>query len=88
MTFTISVGVVDGVTNTDGIAAVGTALGEIFPRGVVVVHDDANEAPDGTVREEAAFKLLDLGSVLGANAMKGLALLDGVDHNWDPRKGL
>lgn len=88
MTFAISAGLVDGVTNTDGIAAVGTALGEVFPRGVVVVHDDANEAPDGTTRQEAAFKLVDLGSILGADAVKGLALLNDVDHRWDPRKGL
>lgn len=88
MTFAISAGVVDGVTNTDGIAAVGTALGGVFPRGVVIVHDDTNEALDGTAREEAAFKLVDLGSILGTDVVEGLALLDDVDHGWDPRKWL
>lgn len=86
MTFAITAGVVDGVTNTDGVAAVGTALGGLFPRGLVVVHDDVNEAPDRTAREEAAFKLVDLGSVLGADTVRGLGLLRDVDHGWSPRR--
>ncbi|KAK8044075.1 3-phytase precursor [Apiospora rasikravindrae] len=31
------------VSNTDGIAAVGTALGARYPYGLVLVHDDTNE---------------------------------------------
>ncbi|KAH7105516.1 hypothetical protein BKA62DRAFT_766877 [Auriculariales sp. MPI-PUGE-AT-0066] len=74
-------GRIDRVTNTDGIAAVGTALNEDFPRGLVVTHDDVNEAADQTVSEEAAFKLISLADVLDA------ALLIEIDTNWDPRAG-
>ena len=69
----------DGVTNTDGIAAVGTALNADFPRGLVVVHDDVNEAPDGSVNEQAAFKLVSLADVLSQE------LLALVDPEWNPR---
>jgi 3-phytase len=89
MTFTIGVGkdgAVDGVTNTDGIAAVGTGLGERFPKGLVVVHDDANELPGGKgTSAEASFKLVPLDKILGAEVVKKLNLLDQVDSNWDPR---
>ncbi|PWW80309.1 thermostable phytase [Tuber magnatum] len=53
---------VDRVTNTDGIVAVGTALGE-FKAGLVVVHDDANENSDGSVQAETSFKLVSLGDI-------------------------
>lgn len=72
-------GQIDGVTNTDGIAAVGTALNVDFSRGLVVVHDDVNEAPDGSVNEQAAFKLVSLEDVLDDEV---LALADPA---WDPR---
>lgn len=36
-------GVVDGVTGTDGVAALGGRVGDRFPEGVVVVQDDVNE---------------------------------------------
>lgn len=85
MTFSVNAGAVDRVTNTDGIAAVGSSLGEMFPKGLIVVHDDANESPDGTVKAEAAFKLVDLGDVLDADAVKRLRLLEGSDQGWDPR---
>ena len=36
-------GVVDGVTGTDGVAALGGRVGDRFPEGLVVVQDDINE---------------------------------------------
>jgi 3-phytase len=36
-------GVVDGVTGTDGVAALGGPVGDRFPEGLVVVQDDVNE---------------------------------------------
>ncbi|KAL8321732.1 hypothetical protein RB593_004028 [Gaeumannomyces tritici] len=78
-------GRVDAVSNTDGITAVGKALGPDFPRGLVVVHDDANELPGGGASEDASFKLISLEKILGAEALKGLNLLDDVDPEWDPR---
>ncbi|KAK8880080.1 hypothetical protein PGQ11_001374 [Apiospora arundinis] len=82
-TFTIAENVekgVDAVSNTDGIAAVGTALGSGFPFGMVVVHDDANELPGGGTSDETSFKLVSLKDVLADD------LLQEVDTNWDPRK--
>ncbi|KAI1375074.1 3-phytase [Hypoxylon crocopeplum] len=70
---------VDAVTNTDGIAAVGAALGDVFPSGLIVVHDDANQLPEGGTSDKASFKLVSLGDVLGDELMKQ------VDRNWDPR---
>ncbi|KAI9158077.1 3-phytase [Paramyrothecium foliicola] len=87
MTFTIGAsadGQHDAVSNTDGVAAVGAALGG-FSRGLLVAHDDANELPDGTTSAEATFKIVDLESVLGAEALRELNLLDEVDADWDPR---
>lgn len=75
-------GGVDAVTNTDGIAAVGVALGDEFPFGLVVVHDDANELPDGTTSAEASFKMVSLERVLRG---LGDGLLGEVDTEWDPR---
>ncbi|KAK4125847.1 thermostable phytase [Parathielavia appendiculata] len=89
LTFTIAAGWggrVDAVSNTDGIAAVGTGLGDKFPKGLVVVHDDANELAGGKgTSAEASFKLLPLDKVLGPDVVKQLGLLDQVDSNWDPR---
>lgn len=99
MTFTIEgKGSIDRVTNTDGIAAVGTALIDDddddddeddddreradFPAGLLVVHDDANESPGGGVSAGASFKLVSLKDVLKKN---GEDLLDDVDTSWDPR---
>ncbi|KAK8040292.1 hypothetical protein PG991_000080 [Apiospora marii] len=82
-TFTITENVekgVDAVSNTDGIAAVGTALGAEFPYGLVVVHDDANELPEGGTSDETSFKLVSLKDVLGDD------LLRDVDVDWDPRR--
>lgn len=82
-TFTIAENVekgVDAVSNTDGIAAVGTSLGSEFPYGLVVVHDDANELPEGGTSDETSFKLVSLKDVLEDH------LLHEVDTDWDPRK--
>ncbi|KAI1774241.1 3-phytase [Hypoxylon cercidicola] len=81
-TFTIYENVakgVDGVTNTDGLAAVGAALGDAFPNGLIVTHDDANQLPEGGTSDEASFKLVSLGDVLSDE------LMQEVDGNWDPR---
>lgn len=72
-------GKINRVTNTDGITAVGTALGLDFPRGLIVTHDDVNEAPDGSASEEAAFKFVSLADLLDGD------LLQEVDTAWDPR---
>ncbi|KAH7033027.1 uncharacterized protein B0I36DRAFT_320606 [Microdochium trichocladiopsis] len=81
-TFTIaenkSLGI-DAVTNTDGLTAVGGGLGQAFPSGLVVVHDDANQLPDGTTSNEASYKFISLADVLSG------PLLTELDVNWDPR---
>ncbi|KAJ0413787.1 hypothetical protein BJY00DRAFT_321544 [Aspergillus carlsbadensis] len=87
MTFTIGEsadGKIDGVTNTDGVTAVGTKLNADFPHGLVVVHDDANQLAGGGTAELASFKLVSLEDVLGG--IEGL--LDEVDAEWDPRANL
>jgi 3-phytase len=87
-TFTIGEskdGSIDAVTNTDGVAAVGTKLSEDFPYGLLVVHDDANQLPDGSTAAKASFKLVSLEDVLGNEEVSKLGLLDEVDQNWDPR---
>ncbi|EPS45997.1 hypothetical protein H072_43 [Dactylellina haptotyla CBS 200.50] len=77
---------VDRVTNTDGVTAVGANLGKEWPYGMVVVHDDVNEAPDGSARSSATFKILSLEDILGNKAVEKLGLLGGVNPDWDPRK--
>lgn len=81
-TFTITNskdGKFDHVTNTDGIAAVGNRLNGVFPKGLIVVHDDANELEGGGTAEEASFKFVSLEDVLSVE------LLARVDSDWDPR---
>ncbi|KAJ6445137.1 PhyL [Purpureocillium lavendulum] len=78
-------GEVDAVSNTDGIAAVGTSLGPQFPFGLLVTHDDANQLPNGTTSPLASFKITSLETILGAEQVQGLRLLDQVDTDWDPR---
>lgn len=83
LTFTIGEsedGAVDGVTNTDGVAGVGTRLNGDFPAGLLVVHDDANQLQGGGTAELASFKLVSLGDVLGVGEVEG-----EVDTEWDPR---
>lgn len=63
---------IDHVSNTDGIAAVGNALGRDFPRGLFVTHDDANELAGGGTAKEASFKLVSLVDVLGDERAKDL----------------
>lgn len=70
---------IDGVTNTDGLAAIGSNLGSLFPRGLIVVHDDANQLAEGGTSDEASFKLVSLADVLSED------LLEDVDADWDPR---
>ncbi|KAI1339088.1 3-phytase [Xylariaceae sp. FL0016] len=72
---------IDAVTNTDGLAAVGTGMGS-FSKGLVVVHDDANQLPDGSTSEDASFKLVSLADVLSDS------LLAELDPEWDPRTSL
>ncbi|KAK8070246.1 Phytase [Apiospora phragmitis] len=48
---------VDAVSNTDGIAAVGTAAGYGRPYALVVVHDDANGLSEGGTSDDTGFKL-------------------------------
>lgn len=88
-TFTIgdsADGQIDHVTNTDGVAAIGSNLGPLFPDGVLVVHDDTNELPGGEGADpNASYKIIGLDKVLGAPALKELNLLDLVDADWDPR---
>lgn len=91
LTFTISESVdrkIDGVTNTDGLAAVGTNLGSEYPSGILVVHDDTNELSGGGADEEASYKILSMHTILGAEALEGLDLLNEVDQDWDPRATL
>lgn len=86
LTFTIGEsedGAVDGVTNTDGVAGVGTRLNGDFPAGLLVVHDDANQLQGGGTAELASFKLVSLGDVLGVGEVGG-----EVDTEWDPRAAL
>ncbi|KAF4456141.1 3-phytase precursor [Fusarium albosuccineum] len=88
-TFTLvesSDGQIDPVSNTDGITAVGTGLNKDFPHGLVVVHDDANQLPNGKTSAEASFKMISLEKILGSKVLGKTGLLDEVDKNWDPRK--
>lgn len=88
LTFTIPESVdgsIDGVTNTDGLAAVGAHLGDEYPFGVLVVHDDTNELPEGGADEEASYKILPLHTILGAQDLAELNLLNEIDPKWDPR---
>ncbi len=41
--FVVEDGAVDGVTGTDGLAAMGGRVSEAFPEGLVVVQDDVND---------------------------------------------
>jgi len=41
--FVVTDGVVDAITGTDGLAALGGPVGAAFPEGVVVIQDDVND---------------------------------------------
>lgn len=82
MTFTVAANKdkgIDPVSNTDGIAAVGTRLSGGFPYGIFVAHDDANELPEGSTSDQASFKIVSLAEILGEE------LLSDIDPDWDPR---
>ncbi|KAK7425796.1 hypothetical protein QQZ08_007774 [Neonectria magnoliae] len=88
-TFTVTAtadGAIDAVSNTDGLAAVGVALNDDFPYGLVVVHDDANQLPDGTTSNAASFKVVSLEDILGEEKLGIAGLLDEIDRDWDPRR--
>ncbi|KAH7150257.1 hypothetical protein B0J13DRAFT_439179 [Dactylonectria estremocensis] len=88
-TFTVTAsadGQIDAVSNTDGLTAVGVALNDDFPYGLVVVHDDANQLPDGTTSNAASFKLISLEDILGSKHLGIKGLLKEIDTDWDPRK--
>ncbi|KAI0914187.1 hypothetical protein F4823DRAFT_393475 [Ustulina deusta] len=70
---------IDAVTNTDGLAAVGTSLGPSFPHGLIVVHDDVNQLPISGTSDEASFKLINLGDIFSDD------LLAELNPDWDPR---
>ncbi|KAI1169367.1 hypothetical protein F5B18DRAFT_20620 [Nemania serpens] len=72
-------GGIDAVSNTDGIAAVGTSLGPAFPHGLIVVHDDVNQLPGSGASDEASFKLISLGDIFSDD------LLAELNPDWDPR---
>ncbi|KAF7531888.1 hypothetical protein G7054_g8488 [Neopestalotiopsis clavispora] len=82
MTFTIAANEdrgIDAVSNTDGITAVGASLGDDFPYGIFVTHDDANEVAAGGTSEQASFKIVSLADILSEE------LLGEVDPSWNPR---
>ena len=88
MTFTGVIsedGQIDHVSNTDGVTAVGTKLSADFPAGLIVVHDDANELPEGGTSAAASFKMVSLADILGAEEVDELRLLEEVDTEWSPR---
>lgn len=70
---------IDAVSNTDGITAVGARLGENFPYGIFVTHDDANELPEGGTSDQASFKIVSLADIFDED------LLSQIDPEWDPR---
>ena len=78
-------GSIDAVTNTDGIAAIGTALGSDFPHGLFVTHDDSNELPAGGTAAEASFKLVSLETIFQTLSNGDATLLDEIDNEWNPR---
>jgi 3-phytase len=63
----MSAGGVDGVTGTDGVAALGGVVGQ-YGEGLIVVQDDVDDAGESstTNREKQNFKLVDWRSVKAA----------------------
>jgi len=56
-------GAVDGVTRTDGVAAVPGSFGPDFPNGLLVVHDGENHDEGSTDEAASDFKLVRLDRV-------------------------
>ncbi|KAJ3404866.1 hypothetical protein HDV05_006871, partial [Chytridiales sp. JEL 0842] len=75
-------GLVDSVTATDGLAVVSTRLNRDFEEGLIVVHDDINQNPNGTVNEFASFKYISWKDVAG-NALLAQPL--NSFPQFDPR---
>lgn len=50
-----SKGEVDGVSKTDGIDIMNQSLGEQFPNGLIVVHDDSNEQNPADLNQNFKF---------------------------------
>lgn len=61
--FRVDDGAVDGVNETDGMMLINTALGERFPKGLLVMQDGQNDPvvynADGEARESSNFKFMD-----------------------------
>lgn len=60
-------GTVDDVTTTDGLDASSVPQGEAFPRGILVVQDDINTAPDAAQN----FKYVSWADIEAALALNG-----------------
>lgn len=60
--FSIKDGQVDGVEETDGIAVTTSALGEEFPKGILVVQDGYNK--DGDIDANQNFKIVSFEEIL------------------------
>ena len=67
----VSAGEVDGVTGTDGVAAMGGVVGQ-YGEGLIVVQDDVDDATETstTNRVKQNFKLVDWRSVKAALRLK------------------
>ena len=61
--FVVRDGTVDGVSGTDGLDALGGAVGPDFPEGLVVVQDDIND------QATQNFKYIDWRDIKAALAM-------------------
>jgi 3-phytase len=55
----------DAVTHTDGLTIMAQPLSPELPEGVLVVHDDQNTAPDGSV-QNANYKIVSLKTLFQA----------------------
>jgi len=79
----------DGVEESDGLEIYSGALGDAFPRGLLISHDGSNDPgavfatpddPDGEVQNfNTNFKYVDLRQLVGALG------IDLGDRNFDPR---
>lgn len=57
-------GNVDGVSETDGLAAAAGDFGPAYPRGLLVVHDAVNQKPDGGEEPSSNLKFARLDQVI------------------------
>lgn len=63
--FTVGPGVVDGVTDTDGIEVVSAAIHPGMPHGFLIVQDGTNEDAGGQIRHQN-FKIIDWSHIRSA----------------------